>query len=287
MYRTFLLLGSGVFWAIMMAALIRREFLPYLEYHTPPSYRSLLRGWEEPTVLKRIVFFGEERIGQTETRIEPRSDGSYRIRSRADLRLSVIPTFRLMGAAARTRSSSEMEIAPGFQLSSFVIKSRVLGFTVRASGRREGRDLVMEYDLGFLRGEERIRDIPEDMTFSDDVFPYMGGGKLREGKKWKIKVLRPEINKKTFRITDAYAEVIARQTLQWKGRPVEVYRVDLKWEPDPMHDRTPVYSMFVDDRGTVLVQERQWMGYFIRFVLDEERTLTPVETEDERWFREP
>lgn len=284
MPRTLFLLGTGVFWAVMIAALIRREFLPYLEYQAPPSYKSLLRDRREPGVVIREVTYGMDRIGRVETVTEPRADGSFRIRSRAALNLENLPVLKGLPVPDQWMyAHSETEVNSAFQLDRFSVRARALGIPTQASGVRRGGDLVVQYDMPFARGETTIKDFPADMTMAvDDIMPHQGGGSLKLGKRWRIKMLQASLGKKV-EMADAYAEVIGREGRYWKNQLVDVFRVEIKKVFDPQHDRTADYTLFIDDAGRVLEQEMKLHQQVLRFMLEEERALTAEEAQNWKW----
>ncbi|MHC4607579.1 MAG: hypothetical protein ACYTAF_11735 [Planctomycetota bacterium] len=285
MSRNLLFIGAAVLWAVMMAALVRREFLPYLEMQAPPSYRTYLKEKREPGAVVRKIYFGGKPIGVSESVTEVFPDGSYRLRGHTVMDLSDIPTIkRLPGTDKTMVGESEVNVSPEYSLVDFTMKTRMLWIRTYIKGRREGEDLLVEYDLAILKDRTRIRNFPDDMALSDDIFPYKGGGSLKVGKSWKIKVVRPGgVGRKSIEIVDAYAEVRDRETRFWRDRLVEVYRVEIKWAPDPTHDRTADFVVYVDDDGRVIEQEMTFFGRVLRFVLEEERTLTPEEAADYKW----
>lgn len=286
MPRILFLTGSGVFWAVVMAALVRREFLPYLEYQAPPTYQSLLQGRKEPSVVSRGAFFGRERIGSMETVTEIDPGGGYLVRSRASL---VIPRMQGLPVSRMPMEvDSEMKIDARYRLSAFHSNFSVAGMKMKAKGKREGADLLVEYSMPlFGETKERIPDFPDDLTLSADQFsPYAGGGRLWVGKKWKVKAIRANLTgENKVVLTDAYAEVLSRESRVWKEGWVEGHLVQIKWEPDPQHERTPDYSLFVDDGGRILEQSMKFHDRLLMFILEDERMLTPAEAREWRWFR--
>ena len=172
-----------------------------------------------------------------------------------------------------------------FQLLSFQTRAQIGGMVTTAKGRRDRGGLVVEYNvvangLVWARGKKQMKDFPKDMTFADEMIPYQGGGGLWEGKRWKIKILRPGIpTDDSSLLADAFCVVSDQEPLVWKEKKVDVYRVEIKWVPDPEGDRVPDYTLYVDEEGRVLKQEMKFLEHALETVLDEDRILTDEQAE--------
>jgi len=282
MSRTILLLTAGVFWALMMAALVKRELLPYLELQAPPTYRSFLKDLESSNVIRRDIYFGMiDKVGNIETVVELRDDGSFRMRSRADIDASRIPQGKSMGLP-RMSMFSETLIDDEYRLISFDARSTVQGFPIRISGRRDGSALVIKYNMLIFRDETRIEDFNDEIPLSaNEMLPYHGGGGLRVGKRWTFKVLKPTpFAKQKVSLADAFAEVLSRDLIYWNQQATEVFTVEIKWEYDPNHEHTADYLLYIDDQGRVLEQVMKFQKQSLRIVFVDKRDITTEEARD-------
>lgn len=281
MSRASILLVLGVFWAVMMTALVRRELVPYLDYQAPPTYRTLLWSRSEPFLIHRRVFYGVRPVGEMDTMTVPRADGTYQILNRTTMDLRELPgSAGVPPAMAEMRMdlTSEIRVGSDFRLSEFRLHTRSLGLAIEVKGVREGKGLRVTYRFPFAKGEEWMEDFPDDTVLSDDQLPFPGGGKLTIGKKWKTTTARPNpLGKQKLVFEDAYAEVIDREAFYWKEEMVDAYRVQIRKTPDPDHSRTPDFDLYVDPSGRILEQRMKYSGQQLRVVLEEERTLTAEE----------
>ncbi|MBI2933058.1 MAG: hypothetical protein HYY16_15550 [Planctomycetes bacterium] len=267
MNRAAFLLVTGVFWAVMMAALVKREVLPFFEYETAPSYRTMLRGLEQPQMERRAVYLGGERRGQAETVTEPRSNGHFRARSRMDLKVDAGPL-----GAMPLRLRTEVNIDPAYQLSDFSLVTEVLGAPIRVSGVRRGEKLLINYGTPLAKGMPSEIDFPRDMTLSDSFLPYAGGVKLSVGKKWRIQMLDMALS--GVQTVTAFARVERQETIKWRGADVPTVVVEIRRREN---SELPWQTLWVDEKGVVIMEQMTFDRLLYSIVLEEKRTLTPEE----------
>jgi hypothetical protein len=278
MSRTLLIASVGAVWALLMAELVKRELLPYLEYKTPPSYRSLLSQRKEPFLQRYRLVVNSVVVGRFEAVSEPMPDGTTRLRSKTEYDLKrglPVDVVKTVGPVSKLESTGESVLDRDYRLSTFVLDMHSSGITAKMSGeRREDRLLVKYSVMGGMWSGDREIPIEPDFTLSDPSMPFMGGAKLYVGKPWEVHGLEPDL-KDYVKRTKLYAIVEAREKLLHQGNLVDVFRVDVKKEPTATTVR---YQVFVDDKGRVLEQRQPIPGGLeLRFVLDEERVLTPDE----------
>jgi hypothetical protein len=276
MNRALVLIATGALWAILMAELVKRELLPYLEYKAPPSYRAMLEGRRDPLLQRWKILLDGQVIGSSESLTEPREDRSTRIRSRTsyDAQPLLPPAMaKVLGGAARIESATETLLDTSFQVSRFSMELKAPGLSGGTTAVRRGGDLLITYDTPLFKGE-KVMPYEEDMTLSDTSMPLQGAGKLHVNKTWSIHTVELDLKEKVKK-SRMYAVVHSREPRAWKDGTVEVFRVDVSREPNGK----PVYHVYVDDKGRVIEQRAMLgEGRELRYVLDEERAPTPEET---------
>lgn len=274
---------SGCFWAVMMFLLFEREIRPYFEYRQPPSYRTMLRRKTEPEMERRSIWFGRERVGESERLMEPLAGGGYRLRSRVSMDMKLMMPATLL-PDTRTRLASEVLVDGDFRLSRFGVEGGLPGLNLNIRGSREGDKLKVVYDLMLMAGEQVV-DFPRDATLADYFMPYEGGASLAVGKKWKSRMLDLDNlvslkGKGELAFTEVYAVVVDREVVRNRGRDVYAFKVEVRKEPtQPM----PSYTLWVDDQGTVVKQEMKINKLACVILLEECRTLAPREAGDYPW----
>jgi hypothetical protein len=278
MNRAFVLIAAGAVWALMMAELVKRELLPYLEYKAPPSYQSVFGGRPEPRLQKWKILIEGKVVGSSETMTEPMAGGSGRVRSKTSYDLaSVLPeaTVKLMGGSARVEARSETRVDAAYQLVSFLMTMGGSGISGRAEARRRGEFLDVTYEMPpFFPKDSKTLPFEENMTLSSTETPFVGGSRLHVNKRWEIHTVELDLKEK-LKKSKLYAVVESREEHFWNGERIQVFRVDVRKEPTAP---TVLYQMYVNDKGSVIeqrvmVQQKREL----RFVLEEERTLTPDE----------
>ncbi len=289
MNRVFVLIATGAVWAFMMAELVKRELLPYLEYKAAPSYRNLVENRKEPLLQRWQVVLDAKGIGVSEALTEPMPNGFSRIRSKTSYSISDPAIMKMLGSELRVESATETMIDASYQLSTFTMTVRSMAFNGRVDARRRGAflDVTAEAPPVITR-ETKTLPFEENMTLMSTETPFVGSNRLYVGKKWEIHTVALDLREK-LKKTKLYAVVESREDYLWKNEKVQVFRVDVRRSPTT--DSVLEYQMFVDDpaetdgpgrrRGRVLEQRTTAQpGRELRFILDEEKTVSADEAKD-------
>ena len=266
----------------MMFLLFQREISPYFEYRQPPSYQMMFRDKRQAELQRRAVYFAQSRIGSGESLSEPLETGGFRMRSR--LSMDMRPFGGLLLGDPRAFFSSEIRLDSAFQLAEFALSGKLQGIPVTASGDRQGDKLRLSYNLLILKGELLV-DFPRDATLADNFLPYQGGGRLEEGKKWKMKMIDlgniVSLGKdRKMELTELYARVVGRG----KSGETPAWQVEVRQSPT---DESWRYLLWVDDQGTVLEQHMKVNRLVCRIVLEERKLLSPDELKAFTWKVDP
>lgn len=288
MMRHAWLLLTGCVWAGMMFLLFEREVRPYFEYQLPPSYRLALRDKTQPELQRRSITFSDGRIGEAESLIEPQESGGTLMRSRVIMKMGALSPVRLPDD--QVYMSSEVRVDATYQLAEFRMECRYQGIPMTVRGERQGDKLFVKYDLLFAK-DSRLVDLPRDAILSDNFLPYQGGGRLEEGKKWKMRLLDVgslvAVNhKQQLAFTEMYATVVGKEVLKVGGRDVVAFKVDVKEQPNDEPEKW-AYQIWVDEGGTVIRQLMKVNKLPCAIVLDEHRTLTAEEAKAHGWRVQP
>ncbi len=288
MMRHAWLLVTGCAWAGMMFLLFEREVRPYFEYQLPPSYRLALRDKNEPEVQRRTITFSDGRIGEAETLLEPQPQGGTRMRSRVIMKMGVLSPVKLPDD--QVYMSSEVRVDATYQLAEFRMECRYQGIPLRVRGHRQGDKLFVKYNLLFAN-DERLVDLPRDAILSDNFLPYQGGGRLEEGKKWKMRLLDigslVSVNhKQQLAFTEMYATVVGKEVLKVNGKDLPAFKVDVKEQPNDEPEKW-AYQIWVDEQGTVVRQLMKVNKLPCAITLDEHRTLSAEEARAYAWRVQP
>src|SRR5882672_4576697 len=220
MSRSTWLLISGCTWAVMMYLLFQHEIQPYFEYQQAPTYRVMFRDRKQAEHQRRAVFFAETRIGDAESLSEPLENGGFRMRSRMLMHMKAFGGIQLPDD--RAYMSSEFRLDKEYLLSDFRIGGNLQGLPVTAKGERQGDKLLLSYNLVLMKNDGMLMPFPKEATLSDNFLPYQGGGRLEEGKKWKIKMFELgnliSMNKDhQVELTELYAAVVDREKPPSRG----------------------------------------------------------------------
>jgi hypothetical protein len=280
MKRTLFLLVTGCFWAVMTALLVRREILPYFEFQEPPSYRSYLRGVNEPEITRYVILMSTTHVGDIENLVVPNPDGTYRMRSRTRWEL---PDALLPGADKNLYLATRTDVDGRYQLVESALSGSLQGLPFHMLAVRRADKMRLTVDLTFFR--ETYDNLPyeEDSVMSDGIVPYYGG-RLKVGKKWRVKTLDVKgigPSSRGFSASDLYATVEGRTNRIHNDTPVPCYEVVFR--KGATKDAPVSHIAYVDDEGRVLstlLFLGKWV-YEVRFL--EKRTLTADEAKNYQW----
>jgi hypothetical protein len=288
--RHLALLLSGTVWAGMMALLVQREILPYFEYQQPPSYRVRLRDKKTAEAERRAVYFTDARVkvGEAETLTEPLPEGGALLRTR--FRLDMSPFSKIKLPDPEVVFSTETRVDADYQLTEFKMEGRVSFAEVRIRGRRTGTQMLLTYGL-FGKTQEKLVELPPDAVLSDNFTPYAGGGRLEEGKKWRMRLvdvgsLLTTSSGGQIGFTEKFATVTGREVIRVGGRDVPAWKVSVQEQPNDEPEKWD-YQIWVDESGTVVQQLMKIERLPCTVVLEQQRSLTPEQARDYVWTVRP
>lgn len=282
MTRLLVLGASGLFWAAMMLALVRREVLPYFEYQAPPSYRELLRDLRAPELTTAEIRAAGSPVGFLESLAEPQFDGTFRIRTRLSMKARFMgprePGTQETGTSALQIGMKSSTIVDALYRLSRVSCELDLGFglaMLQAARDKESLKITHEVRVGrerFAGGTQNI-EFPSEGMMGDLFQPFPGGGPLYIGKKWKIPTITADL--KGAQLAWLYAAVTDREEILWNEKPVRTYRVEIRKEPT--EEQRPTHISWCRDDGVALVQQMTLPPLVYEIVLVTRRTLTRFE----------
>jgi hypothetical protein len=274
MTRFVVLAGSGLFWALMMFALVRREVLPFLAYQSAPTYRTRLKDLVQPELVKAVITAANTQVGTLESLGEPQPDGSFRIRTRMRLKARLPSAREDLGGEIPVRLKSESIVDALYRISRVTsdIDGGLFSATVHGARRREHLDVTYEFRIGGQRlaGGAQTIDFPADAMIGDLFQPFTGGGGLFVGKKWKIPTISPDPT--GFRLKSLYAAVTDRENIEWNGAMVATYRVEIRTEPT--EEMRPTHIVWCRDDGLAIVQQMTYLSLVYDVRLESRETLT-------------
>jgi len=277
------LLISGCTWSVMMFLLFEHEIKPYFEYQQAPTYQMMFRDRTQAEHQRRAVYFAENRIGEAESLAEPLAAGGFRMQSR------MLMHMRLFGGPQlpddRAYMTSEFRLDSAYLLSTFHLHGNLQGIPITAKGERQGDKLLLSYNLVILKKDGILIPFPHDATLSDNFLPYQGGGRLEEGKKWKLKMFDlgnlVSMNKDhQVEMTDLYAAVVDREKPPSRSDERLAWKVEVRRQPA---DEFWTYLLYVDDEGNVLEQHMKINKLVCRIVLESKRNLSAEELKAFDW----
>lgn len=257
----------------MMFLLFEHEIKPYFEYQTPPTYRTIFQDRKQAEHQKRSVFFADTSIGEAESLSEPVEGGGFRMRSRMLMHMKPFGGPQLPDD--RAYMTSEFRLDSAYRLADFHIGGTLQGIPVTAHGERQGDQLLLSYDLMILKKSGILLQFPHDATLSDNFLPYQGGGRLEEGKKWKMKMFDLgnliSMNKDhQVEMTELYAAVVDRDKPPSRSEEKLAWKIEVRRQPA---DEYWMYLLWVDDEGNVLEQHMKINKLVCRIVLTSRKLL--------------
>lgn len=269
MARAFVLLATGAFWAVMMAALVSQEVIPYLEYQSAPTYRAVVQSRPRHELIRRGIYEGPtERIGESTTLVFPAERGATRIVTNFRMVMGRIPELGRVEVAMR----SDLRIDATYQLETFQFQGRVL-LPIAVEGRREEERLRYTASFGGIQREGSL-PFERGMTFAGSTLPQHAIGRLRPGMRWTPHMVDFDLIQ-GLKITKIYASIVDEtSTILFQGREIACRQIQFRRDPTKeLH----FAQLWVDDNGDVLREQFDAFGYPYRIDLEERREISPDE----------
>lgn len=280
MTRFLVLGGSGVFWAVMMLALVRREVLPYFDYQSPPAYRDFLKDLRAPQLTKGKILAAGVPVGEIESLAERLFDGTCRLRTRAHMKARILGT---VDPATKEKGTGEIPIG----LKSETIVDALyrlnrtwceidLGFgAATIHGVREGEVLNLRLTFGqgrsVLGATSQKVEMPKEGMIGDMFQPFPQAGALYVGKKWKIPTM--SLTATGPSVGWLYAAVTDREKIEWRDqKDVETFRVEIRTEPT--EEKRPTHVSWCRADGIALKQQMTFQSLVYDIVFVSRRDLT-------------
>lgn len=270
-----LLAITGLAWALMMAALVQNEVIPYFEYQASPTYRSFLKERPSREYSIRTVYLGSEPVGQSRSMIYPGPHESRYVFTEFDMSLAGLLNMmgmkkQLNSAVDRVSIVSKQTINAAYQLEAFTMKGQVM-LPINVEGKREGDQMKVSYNVASMKG---VTELPfERMAMLGGSYtPLQGIGKPVVGKKWKLQTLDIDVFSGKPRFVTVFARIEAKETTSYQGRNIEAYRIEFRKD---LNKELPLSRMWVDEEGEVLIEEMQVFNLSCRVVLEKKESATP------------
>lgn len=268
MVRTMLLAITGLAWALMMAALVQNEVIPYFEYQASPTYRSLLREKPSREFSVRTIHLGSDVVGQSRTMIYPGPDDSRHVFTEFDMSLSGLLSMmgmkrQLNSAVDRISIVSKQTINSSFQLESFKMNGQVM-LPIHVEGKRVGNVMKVDYVMASMKGSSEL-PFEKMAMLGGSYTPLQGVGKPVVGKKWKLQTLDIDLFSGKPKFVTVFARIEAKETIVYLGRNIEAYRIEFRKD---VNKELPLSRLWVDEEGDVLIEEMQVFNLSCRVVLE-------------------
>jgi hypothetical protein len=158
------------------------------------------------------------------------------------------------------------------------MRTTLMGTPLSVGGTRRGDKLAMEYAGLRLPGAPAEVDFPPDRMMADGFMPYQGGLRLTVGKKWLVQTM--DFSLQGLSPSVRFARVERREPKRWRGAYVPCHVVEIRKRES---DELPWHTLWVDDEGTVLVEQMSFDRLVYTIVLEEKRALTPEEAAAWPW----
>lgn len=226
-----------VIWLIAMAALVRRDVLPYWTAQDAPNQWSRAGGYQ--CGISNEV---GKRIGTTWVTHTP---GPQLVTVQSVIMIDLAGLGSYLPAAGRLLVDTNLTYEHNGGLMEFEFKLHGAGMPIEVSGERLGHDFACTARIG-----EVTTILPLDWRLSEGLSellrPFTHLENLYVGQRWRLRLLDPFAmmtgGKVAFRTQ--LVTVTGQETIRIGGREVECYRIE-----------TDGATAWADDQGRVLVQE--------------------------------
>ncbi len=249
-----------LFWALMMAWLVRYEAFPGWFAGSFAGYRSLLS--EGPAVIDSWmkITFADRPIGYSHTQMDTRERSpaeQYVLENQTLLQLNI------MGEPQRVSVTAGAVLDALYQLQrfNFVLFSR--RYSARVEGRRI-RERTYVVKLHTDAGTQSMRvEIPDDVVIYSP-FVEMSMSRLKPGRELRVKTLDPI----SMSPVDVLVKAVGRETIVNQGREKETTVLAMNFQG--METRA-----WMDDAGQILRQETP-LGWTMEATTPDEAMATPL-----------
>lgn len=249
--------GIVGFWLVMMGWLVWRDVLPRLGMGEL-RYRAVLadRAVAEPTNWR--LLYGERRVGNLFSMVEPKPDGGYVLSTRGHLSGAELrpeddsPLSELLRAAkVGADRMPDFEVRSQFKvtalgrLAEFSVAAGVrgLGIDLVVEGTVEGNELVLESKgLSFLAGQTRL-PFDSEAVVLDQFGPMDRIAGLSVGKVWTTRAVNPLaallaprgwLGARGTTLDTMRHEVIGEETIVWNRTEWRCYVVEHEHPGSPV-----------------------------------------------------
>lgn len=263
-----------VFWLVMTGLFIRREILPSLPALSQPSYEAYLKSLGENKTVKMGIYFGGERIGSSQTDIQPAENNRTKIANSTDINLPGMMNVLFDNKrrnkkkdTGKPRNAPEINaskmtfsgyslIDEKYKLESFSFSAKGPFLNYNISGEVKGG--LLEFTLyDGLKSSTSFLPYKSDSTVSDGLSPFVSMPHLTVGKEWSINYINPF----GASMQALKARVESRTQVEWQNRMVDVYEVvisDLGVTKSPLN-----YTAYITPDGQILKQEIFLPGLYL------------------------
>ena len=267
--------GIIVFWLVMTGLFIRREILPFLPTLSQPSYEAYLKSQGENQTIKMGIYFRGERIGSSQTDIEPLVNNETKIKNLTAINLPSMMEIMFtakrrtkLPATAKTPAplpqadiakmvfSGYSIVDSKYKLKSFSFSTKSPFLNYRIMGQVKDNTLEFTMSDG-AKNSTSYLPYKSDSTVSDGLSPFVSMPHLTVGKEWTINVINPfGASMQTLK-----ARVESRTQVEWQNQMHDVYEVVLS---EPGTAKSPLnYTAYITPDGKILRQEILLPGLYL------------------------
>lgn len=224
-------------WLVAMAALVRRDVLPYwLADEAPPTFAA------NAQYQYAIHNTAKKRIGTSwVTSVVGPQLTTVRSTTRFDLRglAGILPH------EGTVYLDTDLTYAAGSVLEEFRFTLSGAGVPIQILGERYGNDYACTAEIGETRTTLPL-DTRQSEALGELLRPFTHLENLHVGRTWRMRLFDPFalIKSGSVEFTTQLVTVTARETIVHQGRSVDCYRIEM-----------PDAAAWADDQGRVLRQE--------------------------------
>ena len=264
-----------VFWLVMTGLFIRREILPSLPALAQPSYSSFIKSLDENKTIKMGIYFRNERIGSSQTDIEPLVNNETKVKNLTTISLPSMMEI-MFTANRRTKKTAPQDtpkktpksdiakmtfsgyslVDAKYKLKSFSFSAQSPFLNYRIAGEVNNNTLEITMSDG-AKSSTNYLPYKSNSTVSDGLSPFVSMPYLTVGKEWSINYINPfGASMQTLK-----ARVESRTQVEWQNQMHDVYEVVLS---EPGTAKSPLnYTAYITPDGKILKQEILLPGLYL------------------------